>query len=266
MTSLSVSTYNMCLFPFGMRHSTVYADKERRMTEYISRFPNYDIIALQEVFSSPMSSRWRRRINAITGYDIAWCRPPRFHRFMAMDGGLALLSRYPILTQQFVPFEHNIGVMRLADKGFLHAVIDFGHHGTMHVINIHLDPYQESSRNAQLHQIRLYILSQLISQTPFIVVGDFNFDQGSAEYDRMLNTLSCKSGPILEQPTQNMIHPFCNHTQLIRSDFIVGSNHNNINFTSTRVDTEIESSDHYPVSAQLHVSMAVDTVSVSVAE
>jgi endonuclease/exonuclease/phosphatase family metal-dependent hydrolase len=92
-----------------------------------------DIVCLQEIFSSGCSSRWRTLLERAVergqlGYShVAFGRPSSLARLHLMDSGLAVLSRWPIRHQSFHPFVCNPGMLRFADKGFIHAVIEIGH-------------------------------------------------------------------------------------------------------------------------------------------
>lgn len=252
--TFTLTTLNACLFPVGMRHSRVFADKDRRLGLLVDAVRGdepgvaSDVVCLQEVFSSSCSSRWRSRIVA-RDYDAAWGRASCLARGHVMDSGLAVLSRLPIVFDQFVPFEHNPGLLRLADKGFQHVVLAADSSRLVHVINVHLHPTlagasdAAASRHRQLAQIRAFVDALCLDDdAALLVAGDFNIEQGSDEHQRMLQTLRCAAGPPLGTPTQHMAHPFCNHEQLLCGDFAVGSG-----LASAAVLRLPGLSDHYPV-------------------
>lgn len=286
-----------------------------------------DIVCLQEIFSSGCSSRWRTLLEQAVergqlGYaHVAFGRPSSLARMHIMDSGLAILSRWPIRHQSFHPFHCNPGVLRFADKGFIHAVIEIEHKQSerqasefeeqqrqesasgaspaasassgssgcrlLHVFNTHLHPGEGSAtaeaaraaRRVQVQQLRAYMQAQgLLESAPasassstsatvhgahpveparssFIVLGDFNMEEGSEEHAEMLRTWECDAAPLLGQPTQHMSHVFCNHGPLIAGDFAVARN---LRWSQAEVITQACAlSDHFPV--RYAASISADT-------
>ena len=52
------------------------------------------------------------------------------------DGGLLILSRFPILESEFVPYEYGVFSDSIANKGVLYAKIMIKEE-TMHLFNTH---------------------------------------------------------------------------------------------------------------------------------
>jgi len=251
---------------------------------------------------------------------MAFGRPSSLARLHLLDSGLAVLSRWPIRHQSFHPFVCNPGMLRFADKGFIHAVIEIGHkegdeeasgfdeqgelscgasssssasasasassssRRLLHVFNTHLHPGEGSAtaeaardaRRAQVQQLRAYMQAQGLidpdpatapaaaasapasssisvtgshraepSRSSFIVLGDFNMEEGSAEHADLLRAWECVAAPPLGQPTQHMSHLFCNHGPLIAGDFAVARN---LRWSQAEVVTQACAlSDHFPV-------------------
>ena len=302
------------------------ADSSDLSLQQLASSLSADIVCLQEIFSSGCSSRWRTLLERAVergqlGYShVAFGRPSSLARLHLMDSGLAVLSRWPIRHQSFHPFVCNPGMLRFADKGFIHAVIEVGHREgerepsglseqgelscgasssasssasassssrrLLHVFNTHLHPGEGSAtveaardaRSAQVQQLRAYMQAQGLlepdpaptpaapasvpssssipssatgshrvepSRASFIVLGDFNMEEGSAEHADLLRAWECGAAPLLGQPTQHMSHLFCNHGPLIAGDFAVARN---LRWTQAEVVTQACAlSDHFPV-------------------
>jgi endonuclease/exonuclease/phosphatase family metal-dependent hydrolase len=86
----------------------------------------FDVICFQEVFSA-FNSRRDRLIDAALEQGFKYhavCPNPDFLSTFVVDGGLMILSKYPIKTSKFLPYR-TAGVMSdcLALKGALYAKI-----------------------------------------------------------------------------------------------------------------------------------------------
>jgi hypothetical protein len=54
-----------------------------------------------------------------------------------MDGGLLVLSRYPITTAEWCQFDTGVGVDRIAGKGVLYVALELGTQ-CLHLFNTHM--------------------------------------------------------------------------------------------------------------------------------
>lgn len=181
-----------------------------------------DIVCAQEVFSSLYTRKWRRELAALSSAPdgtpaypyVSWCRLPSLCRGHLLDAGLCVLSRFPIEQARFVPFRHNLGIMRLADKGFLHVTIrvpsakfqgataestaaspsspdDFV---LLHVLNTHFHSNEGSlsedaaqqARDVQIEEVRQYLIDE----------GLMEGDSGDSEAEPM----SPLTGAVLPVP------------------------------------------------------------------
>lgn len=96
--------------------------------------------------------------------------------YRLVHSGLVILSRYPILSHTFIPYEDQniLSADILAEKGFLMVEIVF-HGKRIMVINTHL----QSNTIENDYSISLRQMTQLLSYVkkltiPFIIGGDFN--------------------------------------------------------------------------------------------
>lgn len=95
-----------------------------------------------------------------------------------IHGGLAILSTYPIISYEYIPFIHYnpLTFDRLTEKGFLIVTIDVDGK-KLNVINTHLQSsdYERYDHYAfmQFKELLEYVV---ILQDAYIIGGDFNID------------------------------------------------------------------------------------------
>jgi endonuclease/exonuclease/phosphatase family metal-dependent hydrolase len=100
---------------------------------------------------------------------------------LQQDGGLVILSRYPITACSAFTFKTSSGTDRLAGKGVLYARIQIGPQegDYIHVFNTHLQShdYPETRREhieELLNFVSMIIGSEEGGRRPVIIMGDFN--------------------------------------------------------------------------------------------
>jgi endonuclease/exonuclease/phosphatase family metal-dependent hydrolase len=112
--------------------------KDERLLEFIKVMDNYDVICLQEMFGS-FSGRKSLLIQAAQErgflYSAESPKPATFSTFL-IDGGLLILSKFPISTQEFMTYPQGIGSDALAQKGVLYSEIMIGS-SKLHLYNTH---------------------------------------------------------------------------------------------------------------------------------
>lgn len=130
----------------------------------------YSIILLQECFSNIL-------------YDEIQDTFPNFHivkgvmsNVKLVNSGIVILSRYPILSYSFIPFDDKdyLSSDVLSEKGFLVAELNY-HGKSLFIINTHL----QSNNIYNNYTVSLKQINQLLSylrklEHPFILGGDFN--------------------------------------------------------------------------------------------
>ena len=111
------------------------------------------------------------------------------------DGGVALVSRYPIKSQTQVIYQQACGADWLSQKGFIHAVIEKSNQ-RFHFIATHVQAEDNACkggdvaiRKSQFETIRDYINQKDIPNDEMIIIlGDLNVMKASPEYRSMLET------------------------------------------------------------------------------
>ncbi|KAJ1651656.1 hypothetical protein IWQ61_007831 [Dispira simplex] len=211
-------TLNMFMRPPGIRsHSSDY--KDERLRYLIDELlPRYDIITLQEMFAF-MSTRRRRLIRAAEkqGFHYWITSPPKSLWDLSIDGGLLILSRYPIVEMDSVQYPRGEYSDWLASKGALFAKIALNPASHMYLFTSHtqasygrVTPLEAPSVQIRFDQFRIlheFIsskTSQRLPGEPVVLQGDLNVDarlhspgqeedlhetRSSEEYLRMLEIL-----------------------------------------------------------------------------
>ncbi|MGW1138212.1 sphingomyelin phosphodiesterase [Streptomyces zhihengii] len=199
---LKVLTYNAFLFS-----RTLYPNwgQDHRAAE-IPRAPFFqgnDVVVLQEAFDNTASEALAR--NASAGYPY---RTPVMGRgtsgwdatggaYSALtpeDGGVAVLSRWPIVRKEQYVYKDACGSDWYSNKGFVYAVLDVNG-SRVHVVGTHAqstDPgcgagEAASVRARQFRAMDAFLDAKRIPATEQVIVaGDFNVDSRTPEYAAML--------------------------------------------------------------------------------
>ncbi len=174
---LSVLTWNVWRPPLLGRDNYLRGE---RLVETI-KDADPDVVLLQEVFKA---GDRRRLLEKLDGYH----KPANTYHERSLcglkfnaTGGLATLSRYPILDSQFSLFSDNgKGIAEwFSQKGYAKTVIDTPE-GAVRVVDQHICSmsYNETIRLQQLRQM-LNDPDITSEEMPVILAGDFNFDIAS---------------------------------------------------------------------------------------
>lgn len=113
--------------------------KDARLDEFVKTLDDFDIICFQEVFST-MNTRQQRLITyakkAGLIYHVVNPYPGLFSGYV-VDGGLVILSRFPIIASEFEPYDYGVVSDALTCKGVLYAKILINDKHVLHVFNTH---------------------------------------------------------------------------------------------------------------------------------
>jgi sphingomyelin phosphodiesterase len=172
-----------------------------------SYWKGYDVAVLEELFDSlaspvvlrNMSSEYPYQTPIIGASSTGWDQTLGTPHPTVTNGGVAIVSRYPIVEKAQDIYPAGCGADALAAKGFAYARVSRNGH-IVHVIGTHLqadDPtciltfrFPALIRASQLQAIATFIAGKNIpSSEPVVITGDLNISEGSAEYTSMLSTL-----------------------------------------------------------------------------
>ncbi|HAJ95760.1 MAG TPA: hypothetical protein DCP02_05960 [Actinobacteria bacterium] len=114
--------------------------------------------------------------------------PDRGTLDIRQDGGLIILSKYPIIECSAISYSSSSGTDRLAGKGAIYARIQIGPSADdyIHIFNTHIQSHNYSnSRLAQISELMDFI-SEIIKSDkdyirPILIAGDFNVAAGKGD-------------------------------------------------------------------------------------
>ena len=195
-------TYNVFVRPPGVAGQRGNDQKDQRLRLLLPRLANYDVVCLQEMFDA-FSTRRAALAQAATVFGLRfstylprnlWMYPPR-----VIDGGVSILSRYPIVASDYWHYRHVVRgtVDSFVGKGVLYARILLPtreqhnrHRRTfLHVFSTHMQAgdrpgYQPETLHAntrlqQAEEMRDFILRCIADDEgngAVAITGDFNIN------------------------------------------------------------------------------------------
>jgi exonuclease III len=168
--NLILTTYNINGMPF------------KKLRDPFSNLnPNSTIICLQENFYDSRRMKIIKKFAEHYRYNVIIPKENNMN-FKLLNSGLTILTKLNIIDYKFIPWKHSSNVDKLANKGFIHALVRFGS-DILNIFNLHLQAvYTEEldtkfegykdTRYKPLKQLEKYITNQNISN--FIICGDYN--------------------------------------------------------------------------------------------
>ncbi|MCO1580982.1 sphingomyelin phosphodiesterase [Crossiella sp. SN42] len=168
-----------------------------------------DVVVLQEAFDNSSSERLFTNLSdpyphrtPVVGRSKAGWDTTRgdYTDLYPEDGGVAILSRWPITERVQHVYKPKCGTDALSAKGFAHAKIN-SPTGPVHVLGTHLQADDGGCngkapevRAAQLAELAAYIRERNIpASEPVIVAGDLNVVLGTPEHAAALVTLNANA-------------------------------------------------------------------------
>ncbi|KAL3895724.1 MAG: hypothetical protein SGCHY_004527 [Lobulomycetales sp.] len=181
-------SYNIFLRPPGIKNN-MSDHKNARHAMFGEQFlKNFDIVALQEMFSYG-SSRLSRMVHygRKHGFEFYVSSPTKSVFNAQADGGLMILSKYPIVRTEKITFKRGVHSDRFSAKGAIYAKIALSSNFFVHVFTTHLQSSPNKNSNisdptvsARLRQVA--ILKEFIDDCtknkakdePIVLLGDIN--------------------------------------------------------------------------------------------
>lgn len=182
--SLDVLTYNVLLPPF------LPDGQDVRTPLFADQLGGYDVLMLQEVFSDYHRKRLLRDLAAAYPHQ---SRILGRDRWLAQDGGVVIVSKWPIELQ----FQKLFGALCagkdcMADKGVLYARVN-KQGRRVHLFATHL---QSGDENAEIRSLQIAAVKQLIDamdlpgDEPVLIGGDFNVDRFEDQRDGAFSAMT----------------------------------------------------------------------------
>src|SRR6478609_5713238 len=198
---LDVLSYNTFLMSTSLYPNWGQAQRARAIAD-ADFFQGHDVVVLQEAFDNAASDALAARAAAYpyrtpvvgrstSGWDAT---SGGYSALTPEDGGVLLLSRWPILRKEQYVFEDACGSDRWSNKGFVYARIDVAGQLT-HVVGTHLQSTDSGCasgqaadvRAEQLRAVRAFLDAERIpADEPVVLAGDLNIDSHGGEYPALL--------------------------------------------------------------------------------
>lgn len=177
---LRVLTVNLLTF-------AVAPDEEARTQIVIDliRRENPDLIALQEAGQSQQIENRAEVIAAATGYHFVWTS-------IGVDidadyqGGPAVLSRWPILSQEIIALPH-LSADGVVERKAIRVTSDTPM-GAVNLVGIHTTPEPDEQHQIDQAVEGAELLARSLDQLPGFIAGDFNAEPGSAAMQALRGT------------------------------------------------------------------------------
>ncbi|MER7758488.1 sphingomyelin phosphodiesterase [Streptomyces sp. NPDC097619] len=199
---LSVLSYNVFLMSKNL-YPNWGQDHRAREIPKASFYKGRDVVVLQEAFDN--SSGDALKANSAAGYPYqtpvmgrskdGWdATGGAYSATTPEDGGVAILSKWPIVRKEQYVYKDACGADWWSNKGFVYTVLDVN--GTkVHVVGTHAqstDPGCSAGEAAQMRSRQFRNIDAFLdaknipASEQVIVAGDFNVDSRTPEYASML--------------------------------------------------------------------------------
>lgn len=272
--SLRVLTYNLGYASGmennkGLTYDRDFVLKNLGVAANLLKEKKADMIALQEVDFDSQRSFGINQLKYLSeklelpygAYALNWSKhyipfpywPPQIH-FGRMQSGIAILSRYPILSNEVTYFDkprnnsfwYNWFYL---DRNVQHVVIEAGDY-KVHVYNLHLEAFDHEARLEQVIK-----LAEIVNSTKSyrsIVMGDFNDPQKETLDKKQTDTTSVFAKKISLNPIFPIgsMKTFPADAPLEQLDHIFISRHFDVKNMGV---PRLPSSDHLPLWAELEL-------------
>ncbi len=159
--SVNMLSYNIFLRPPGIKNNQSDYKDARLALFGENCLKNFDIVGFQELFAYGTSRQSKMLQYARkAGYEYYVASPSKGLLNTSVDGGLMILSRYPIVKTDKLTFKKNAHSDRMSNKGAIYAKIAITPSMSIHVFNTHLKSSVDAKNGVndpsvivRLHQI-----------------------------------------------------------------------------------------------------------------
>jgi len=187
--NINILAYNIFLRPPLVKNNES-DHKDARLKEFIKLLGKFDIVCLQEMFGF-LNKRKHKLIRCAAKAGFLYyadSTSPSFFTSFLVDGGLLVLSRFPIVASEFKPYPYGIFSDSLSQKGALYTKIQIKDE-FLHLYSTHMQAsyfgsnqkYPILTRADQFTTLRQFMLTTLKKneckeEEMVLIVGDFNVD------------------------------------------------------------------------------------------
>lgn len=199
---LDVLTYNAFLFSKNL-YPNWGQDHRAKAIPAASFFQGHDVVVIQEAFDNSASDALKSNAAAQYPHQTPVMGRSRsgwdatggsYSATTPEDGGVAVLSKWPIVRKEQYVYKDACGADWWSNKGFVYAVLSVN--GTkVHVVGTHAqstDPGCEAGEAAQMRSRQFRAVDAFLDAKNIpageqvLVAGDFNVDSHTPEYATML--------------------------------------------------------------------------------
>ncbi len=219
--SLKILSWNIQMLPRGVKGNNK-AKRARIIAEELKQ-RHYDVIVFQELFYQrsraillkQLKEKYPHQTRVLNKKSISF----------KTNGGVLILSKYPITETREITYRQKSGPDRLSRKGALLATLEV-RGKKVQVIGTHLQAFgKKEIMYGQYQQLHDELLKpSLLPNVPQIICGDFNtlkevpaqvpaslpanFEERIARYPVMLETLQAEDGPLKGTHQFSMDRPY----------------------------------------------------------
>ncbi|KAF1800114.1 Endonuclease/exonuclease/phosphatase [Mucor lusitanicus] len=186
-----------------------WSDYKDDRLAYIEKYilPDYDVITFQESFAFATRRKDRLITTArLMGYNYHIESPRKYPWNIGVDGGLLMISRFPIKESNIIEYPRGQHSDWLSIKGALHALIELNPDRKLHLYTTHTQASYDLNNiiNEDDTAIRLSqfsLLHNFVHDTakddnePIMIVGDLNVDAAVHPKDTPITRPSKESSP-----------------------------------------------------------------------
>ncbi|MFJ1791741.1 sphingomyelin phosphodiesterase [Kitasatospora griseola] len=200
---LDVLTYNTFLMSTSLYPNWGQAYRAQAIAG-ADFFQGHDVVVLQEAFDNATSDALVSKASAAYPYHTpvvgrstsGWdATSGSYSSATPEDGGVVLLSKWPIVRKEQYVFKDACGSDWWSNKGFVYAQIDVSGRRT-HVVGTHLQSTDSGCstgqaadiRGKQLRAMKAFLdAKQIPASEPIVLAGDLNIDSHGSEYPALLS-------------------------------------------------------------------------------
>jgi endonuclease/exonuclease/phosphatase family metal-dependent hydrolase len=255
----SVLSYNV----FLRAPTWIFHDEHDWRTQHMPSFlSGYDAVVLQEAFSEQHRNALLIALETEYPYNSGILGEDEF---LSFNGGVIILSRWPILKIDQVVFEGCDGSDCMVKKGVVYTAIE-KQGERIHLFGLHLQAQKEyaQARVRQFPQLQRFILQQRIPQSELVLVaGDFNVDYFSNGTDHEFSQLTSMYSLVLPENSPAPSYDHASNTLVDepvaeRLDYIFYSGEHLVPLRASNEvlqfrQEKLDLSDHHPVAGHFTI-------------
>ena len=268
---LLIQTYNLHLFPPWLAqindffsNQTIQKDDEFRLVAVARALlqTNADCVLLTEIWHQPYAQKLLDLVSQNWPYSVY----PTFRQFLRpLNSGLLFLSKIPISSYFFQPFENSFHPDSWATKGLLMVKLSnnirlIGTHLQANYSNSDLQYFEMISRS-QIHQLIDLVRKYQIDW----VLGDFNVDPSSLNFQLLTGELQKENlnyQPTPPRTVPSLAYLFTPSIIFSQMDYIFAKRLNwskiiTNDISYQYIDAENQkhdASDHFPILSEVTIS------------